>query len=355
MHGALETLATEPGRLAAQPEGGQLVGVGTTMESLDHDPVLYEMSADVAWHGSVDSVEAWLDEYVRRRYGRLDASLRTAWRVLLAAFYLRAELPGPAASIVICRPVVGDDLQPRLPANLAAPLPTDEHTAELAHAWNLLVDAAVQDGSTPGLRRDIVDVGHEVLARLAKRRFDMAVAAYRRADREGLRVAGDEFVACLHEIDRLAATRKEYLLGTWLAQARGRGSTAHEAAAFERAARRLLTCWVTPGHVLSDYAGRHWSGLVTGFYLPRWRAWLAALDAGLDGRPLDPARFEADLAAFEDNWIMGSPSDRTTPLAEPVAVADTVRDAYWRLHRADGTPPSRLPSRGEGPPSDPEP
>jgi alpha-N-acetylglucosaminidase len=88
----------------------------------------------------------------------------------------------------------------------------------------------------------------------------------------------------------------------------------------EEDAKRLLTCWVAPGHVLEDYAGRHWSGLVASYYLPRWQLWWKSLPSagGADG--LDVERFEKDMHEFEQQWLAG-------PIDRSIGHHPTVREA----------------------------
>ena len=61
--------------------------------------------------------------------------------------------------------------------------------------------------------------------------------------------------------------------------------------------------------MLEDYAGRHWSGLLAAYYLPRWRLWWAALLGGED--------IERDLEELEERWLV-APTDRR-PRNHPTA------------------------------------
>ena len=81
--------------------------------------------------------------------------------------------------------------------------------------------------------------------------------------------------------------------------------------------------------MLQDYAGRHWSGLVGGYYLPRWRLWLRALEDGTD-----VGRFEAELLAFEEGWLADLQPASDEPLPDAVTVAAAVRDRYRELAAA---------------------
>jgi len=61
-------------------------------------------------------------------------------------------------------------------------------------------------------------------------------------------------------MDRLTGTRRELLLGNWLAEARAWGQSTGECDLCERNARELLTIW-TSAYNISDYANRQWNGL----------------------------------------------------------------------------------------------
>ena len=54
---------------------------------------------------------------------------------------------------------------------------------------------------------------------------------------------------------------------------------------------------------MSAPPGRHWSGLLDGFYLKRWELFIHHLDEALaGGKPFDGAAFAADMFDFEKRW-----------------------------------------------------
>lgn len=58
---------------------------------------------------------------------------------------------------------------------------------------------------------------------------------------------------------------------------------------------------------MSDYANRAWAGLVSGFYAPRWRAWLARLAADLEGgAAYDAAAWRAECLVLTREWVADS-------------------------------------------------
>jgi len=145
-----------------------------------------------------------------------------------------------------------------------------------------------------------------------RRAADAALA--RDADR--YRAAATELLTTIEDLDTLLATRPEYRLDTWLAEAVSWASTPAEAELYEANARRILTVWGHSRSELHDYSGRHWGGLVGSFYLPRWRRWYEHIERALGtGSPYRAREFEASLIEWEERWTTGR-SDRTVERSE---------------------------------------
>lgn len=107
------------------------------------------------------------------------------------------------------------------------------------------------------------------------------VDAYQREDREALSTAGERFLESIRDVDRLLATRREFLLGKWLADAKRWATNEEEARLYEWNARNLITLWGPRDSMLHEYAQRQWSGLIGGFYLPRWERFVQRLHEAL--------------------------------------------------------------------------
>lgn len=326
LHGDLDVVAQTPDSIRTSDEGGTLVGVGSTMESLGHDPIVHTLLADVAWHGRVDDLDAWVADFVRRRYGRDDAAVVSAWTTIVRLCFLGSGRSGPPVSVVMSRPTLGEGLGPRVPVNLTAPRGTPAEARELAGAWEALAAALVAT-PTPGLHRDVVEIGLDVLARRAAIAQEQAVAAFAASDRERLTETAGAFEAVVLAMDGLAGSHTDFRLSTWVERARAWGDSVARADELEQDAKRLLTCWVEPGHVLEDYAGRHWSGLLASYYLPRWQLWWRALTSsrGVDG--LDDAGLQRELDRTEEAWL-ATRTEPTVPSAPSVTDAvSAARDA----------------------------
>ena len=60
----------------------------------------------------------------------------------------------------------------------------------------------------------------QALANLAPSWYFSAEAAYRRGDVEDLHIQATTFIELLEDLDRVLATRREFLLGPWLEAAK---------------------------------------------------------------------------------------------------------------------------------------
>jgi hypothetical protein len=92
---------------------------------------------------------------------------------------------------------------------------------------------------------------------------------------------------------------------------------------------------------VSDYANRHWAGLVSGFYAPRWAAWLARLRADLAaGRAYDAAAWRLECLALTQAWVAGGGGGAPAePAGDAVAAARAALDKWGGLAAVWASPP----------------
>jgi alpha-N-acetylglucosaminidase len=195
-------------------------------------------------------------------------------------------------------------------------------------AWQALLDAAPACGASDGFRYDLVDVGRQVLADLAGRYHREILRAYAARDAAALSRAGAKQLALLRDLDRLLGTRREFLLGPWLRDARRWGGSPEEQDQLEQCARELITTW-NHQDTITDYANRQWSGLVGDFYAARWQRWIEALQRSLASR----AAFDEKqtLAAIRDAdlaWTRRHDTYATEPSGDPVAISRELFERY---------------------------
>ncbi|MFI7124363.1 alpha-N-acetylglucosaminidase TIM-barrel domain-containing protein [Nonomuraea sp. NPDC050153] len=265
-------------------------GLGLSMEATRNNPVFFELVADQIWN-AVPDLDAWLDAFVTRRYGaggRWTAELRAAWRGLLDTVYDTRGLPIlPQAfeGVITAAPSYE-----RGPAELRAAVSGVlwYRPEVLASAWERMIEVAERDpGLAAGpLGHDLVETGIAYMARVADRLcLDVL-------DSAGSPARVDRFLRVFEDLDRMLACRPEYTFQHWEAKALSWAGGPDDRAVLRDNARRIITVWGTSDSpLLDDYAGRHWSGLVGGYYRDRWALWAGGLDRAL----VAPGDSEAEL------------------------------------------------------------
>jgi alpha-N-acetylglucosaminidase len=81
----------------------------------------------------------------------------------------------------------------------------------------------------------------------------------------------------VNDLDTLVYTNENYLLSSWIADAKqwAHGNASY-AAYLEYQARNQLTLWGPQGEI-NDYASKQWAGIVGEYYVTRWQAFISTL------------------------------------------------------------------------------
>ncbi len=308
LHGRMGELTDNYAR--ARREGAGLRGFGFTMESLEGNPVMYELASELPWRPAV-CVEEWVRDYVFARYGKRDAVLEEAWQLLSASVY-DARRPnnqqGPVESVFCARPSW-------TAFQVYARSRTEPYynTGDVRRAAALMLSVAEVYRGNGNFEYDLVDVVRQAVA-------DRARELLYAHDSEA-------FLQALLAQDRLLGSHREWMLGPWIGQALSLAGTvapgdASARALFERNARLQITTWgdraCADGGKLHDYAYKEWNGLLRDFYLPRWQAFFAA-------EAKEPGSGAAiDWYALEEPWTLGTGTYPSAPLSDPVETAADV-------------------------------
>lgn len=312
------------------------VGLGATMEDSRTNPIVYDLWSDTAWEPEqrIDPT-VWVPDWVRNRYRgqayhglgpeHRDAAV-AAWEQLADHAYA-SHYPGPVGTVVLLRPSLAEPLVPPEWSRSEAPRP-DEVPRALTDALRLLLAAVPEDQPTPhALGRDLADVSFQVLGIEANLAQQRAADAYRAGDSEEFDRAATALLVTIDDLERVLATRPEYLLGRWVADAARWGGTEEERAYYRSDALRLLTMWGPADGPLVDYGRRGWAGLVGEFYRERWQRWVDRLREVLAGQTADPERFVRELTAFENSFVAQPPDFATHPTGDTAAVLRAIRSA----------------------------
>ncbi len=177
-------------------------------------------------------------------------------------------------------------------------------------------------------RFDLVNVARQVLANHAATLHQRLVRAHRAADAAAFRLASDDYLQLIRDLEELLATRSEFLLGCWLADARRWGDTEQEKCRCLWNARRVLTLW-GEGPAIDDYAGKQWAGMLSGYYLPRWQQYLEHTANAIErAEPVDTQRLDSELRSWSRTWSDDDAQYATEPSGDSIAVAARLWEKY---------------------------
>jgi len=329
LNGDLPRIAANLDSVLRSTDKGRLTGLGMTMEGLGTNPIVPDFVMGQIWRDSVPPLDAWTRAYITRRYGAPDAHAWHAWQLLLATAYRSGEQTG---NFLAERPqfyVKGTHYR-------SEPVPPyDPRT--LAQALDSLLAAAPALGGSDAYRYDVVNLARQVLGELGLPLVNRVQEAYDRKDLPALRAAEDRVLELLRDLDTLVGTRREFLLGTWLADARSWGTTDAERRLYEWNARNIITLWGTKctegqNDDLNLYAYKEWEGMFTSYFLPRWRAFFDQLNQSLTtGVPFDRAPFAAAMCTWEQQWSSETGPFPTAPRGNAVTTARRLASKYSHL------------------------
>lgn len=346
LHGDLRAITGNPfARAAAKDPCCQ--GMGLFPEAIVQNPVFYDAVYDAVWRTTPAEPLTWLAEYAHRRYGKDSPAARAAWKLLLETGPYRPEHSGNQenSSMIAARPAL---VVKKSGPNQGFSIPYPQE--KLLEAVELLLGESDALGSSDGYRYDCVDFTRQVLANHAQNLQHRIRLAYLKKDRAELTRGIAAFHGLLADTDALLATRKEFLFGKWLADARASATSPEEAELFARNATQLLTLW-GPAPLsdasgtnapIYDYSWREWSGLIGRHYLPRWQRFHAMLEQTVDrGDYRDPAgrvhgrealranALYSDMVDAEIAFINHPPKDLPAqPAGDGVALARALVKKY---------------------------
>jgi len=318
--GGLDGLCGNLHATRGHADRGSLCGLGFVNEGLGYNPVVQDLMFELAWRNEPVDVDAWLLEYARHRYGRPSEPAERAWQFLHETVY---AAPSRTRSII--------DHAPSMKARGGPPY----DNLRLGQAWRLLLDAADELEPADTYRFDLVNVARQVLSNLAADLHREAVVAHQSGDAEAFGAASQRFLDLMRDLDELLATRREFLLGRWLEDAKRWGTTDAERSRLVWNARRVLTLW-GEGPAIDDYARKEWSGMVGGYYLKRWQQYLEAQAEALNsGMPLDEKAFHAKLRQWMGEWSAARDVSPSQPQGDSVAVAEALWQKYGDALKPD--------------------
>ncbi len=326
VNGDLPSIAANLDTMLRSPDHGRLAGLGMVMEGLGTNPIVPDFVMDQVWRRNVPDIGTWTHAYVTRRYGADAPAAWQAWQLLLASAF---RSPAQTGTFLAERPGF---FVPGTAYRSEPVAPYDRRI--LARALDTLLSAAPALGASDAYRYDVVNLARQALGQLGLPMVNRVEAAYTAGDTAALRSAEADVVGLLEDLDTLVGTRREFLLGRWIADARRWGTTDAERRLYEWNARNLITLWGTKctegeNDDLNLYAFKEWQGMFSGYFLPRWRAFFGRLNHAVEtGTPFDRAAFATASCTWEQAWSHRTDDFPVAPRGDALAVAARLAHKY---------------------------
>ena len=287
-HGELDALAEQIPEKRARSR--YMTGIGSTAEASCHNPVVFDLLYEMAWHSQPVDVNRWVQEYAHRRYGTITHDLAEAWNVLLKTAYHNPGFShhGGYTQMFTYRPRLTMHPGPvfnELNSEIIK-LPYYD-PKQFYRAVEAMMRAYETCKDIPCFICDLQDVLRQTLNLLGGAAALNALRAYREKDIHAFEEQAQIFLTLLQTCDRLMNVRQDTLLSAWSGQAAKIGSRYDDFSAdlFALDARALITTWGyrETYHGLADYAYRQYGGLLGSFYQERWSLWFERLRQALNG------------------------------------------------------------------------
>ena len=291
---------------ALKEAGPNMTGIGSTLESFDVSPQIYEYLFDRVWERDANyHMLLWVNSWNRMRTGggKINEEL---WWQLNDNIYKDWSFYGLGTQLVARPSLEGHGTYYTKPY-----YSYDNDTLKSICESFLLKNSFPYLYSPDDISKNAVDKDtyHYDLVNLFSQwmgnhfldiRNDFTMAYNNRNIKEMERqveIANQLFT----DVDTLLNTHPAFMLGPWIEAARDWGTTEEEKDYYERQARTLLTVWGGP--VLNDYANRMWGGLVGDYYAKRWNLFFeAVIQAVKEGKEFDEKAFNEELSKFEHAW-----------------------------------------------------
>ncbi|MDC1106556.1 alpha-N-acetylglucosaminidase [Prolixibacteraceae bacterium] len=308
-----------------QEGGGNMIGIGSTLEGLDVNPVMYRYLFDLNWSRSLPLKE-WITSWADLRYGSENTKYREAWSILSSKIYNNVATFGQS-------PLING--RPKLKGRLKwVNHLLSYNNRDLFKVWELMLQA----GDTPvaSYHYDITNIGRQVLGNHFTTLRNAFAEAYQQENVSRMEQIGEQMTTLISDIDRLVQTQSYFLVGKWLEDAKKIGIDQKERDYYEENARNIITTWGEKNQSLNDYANRTWSGLTSDLYLKRWELFITeAIKAKKEHLDLDQKMIHFQIVALDDQWVKGHQIYPSKPKGNSYLIAMELFRKYATMIRKE--------------------
>jgi len=326
LFGRMNEVANGPASAFADPGSKRLSGIGLTMEAIEQNPVLYELMTDNIWRDKPINLDEWLKQYQLNRYGHVNKYTLQAWDVLRKTVYSGGSIIRDGSESIITG-------RPTLDSNTVWTRTTFNYKPkDFLPAWDAIIKAIPTCRGSDGFQYDLTDITRQALANYVLPIQSKWVNAYRQKNISDFKKYSSEYLQLISDMDALLRTRKDFLLGPWLADARNQGTTKAEKDIYEQNARDLITLWGDADSPLHEYSCRQWSGLLNDFYKPRWAQFFALLEDALkSGKEANFKGFDKSISQWEWKWVNSHKNYPVQASGNSIIMAKAIYNKYRKL------------------------
>jgi alpha-N-acetylglucosaminidase len=297
LYGKLQRFANEVHAANTSEYASLMKGVGIMPEGIHNNPVVFNLVLDLAWHREKVQVEEWIKAFVTARYGVKNESIQQAWQLFLETCYSSFDKvqEGPSESVFCARPSVNVTSVSSWGTRIR-----NYDTEKFKAAVKLFVSASKEMRGSNTYQIDMVDFVRQVLSNQGEVVYKEMVNAYAQQDISLFKERSSLFLSLIERQDSLLSCSEHFQLYHWLKQAQDFGKTRSEKELALKNAKIQITFWGPddPKTDLHEYANKEWNGLMSSFYLPRWKMFTDNCVAKLEGR----SSAEPNYFLFERNW-----------------------------------------------------
>lgn len=304
----------------ARLESQSLVGYGSTMEGQEGNEIIYTALLNQAWSTTPLDTKRYFHDWVTTRYSGCELipkELYEAWEGLRTTVYDNTNIS--VTSVIKSTFEIRPSLE-----NIRVGFQCTELTYDpmvVVYIWQKLYQAANSEPqlwTNPAYQHDMVDITRQVMANAFIPLYQRLISSWNTSDADSLSKTGERLIDFLGDLDTVLRTNRNFRLSWWIESARSWADGDDNQASFlEYNARNQITLWGPNGEI-ADYASKQWSGLISSFYIPRWRIFIEYL------KSTPPALYNAtkitgQLMEFELKW-----QDETWDEPEPSADAENL-------------------------------
>ncbi|KAL6432098.1 hypothetical protein ACFW04_006666 [Cataglyphis niger] len=249
--------------------GSTMVGTGLTPEGINQNYVIYELMNEMAYSHKPVDLDAWFQNYAVRRYGTWNDYTMISWQYLGRTVYNYIGAQKIRGHYVITR-------RPSL--NISSWVWYNRR--DFYCMWNMFLKARYDSGNNTLYRHDVVDITRQALQLIADDLYTVVLDSYKKKNITAFQSSASALLELFDDLESILASGSNFLLGTWLFEAKDLAIDEEERQSYEYNARNQITLWGPNGEI-RDYANKQWSGVMADYFKPRWELFLNALEKSL--------------------------------------------------------------------------